>query len=79
MKTSRGYFGVGILHGKNVLNFGTLFRTAQILQADFLFTIGKRFERQASDTMKSWRHIPVFEYKNFDEFKEHLPYDEESK
>ena len=60
---------------KNDLNYGTLFRTAQIMGADFVFLIGKRFKRQASDTMKSWRHMPVFEYDTFDDFNKHRPYD----
>ena len=73
MKRS-GYFGIGIFHGKNVINYGTLYRTAQILDADFIFLIGKRFKRQASDTMKSWKHVPLFEYKDFDDFNNHRPY-----
>lgn len=69
-----GYFGIGIEHGKNVLNYGTLFRTAQIFNADFIFLIGKRFKPQSSDSMKSWRHIPLFEYKDFKDFNEHRAY-----
>jgi len=71
----RGYFGVGIEHGKNSMNYGTLYRTAQILGVGFLFVIGRRFKRQCSDTMKSWRHIPVFSYETFNDFYENLPHD----
>jgi len=70
-----GYFGIGVLNMKNSINFGTLFRTAQIFEADFIFVIGMRFKQQASDTMKSWRHIPTFSYKDFKDFNEHRPYD----
>ena len=28
--------------------------------------IGTRFKRQSSDTQKSWRHLPLFEYENFE-------------
>ncbi len=70
-----GYFGIGILHGKNLINYGTLYRTAQIMGADFIFLIGSRFKRQASDTMKSWKHLPLFEYKDFADFNDHRPYD----
>lgn len=56
-------------------NYGTLFRTAQILGADFIFLIGSRFKIQPSDTMKSWRHLPLFEYENFEDFNKHRPYD----
>ena len=56
-------------------NYGTLFRTAQIMEADFIFLIGSKFKPQASDTMKSWRHMPLFQYKDFKDFNEHRPYD----
>jgi len=71
----RGYFGIGIDHGKNVINYGTLFRTAQILGADFIFLINKRFKKQASDTQKLWRHLPVYSYDNFQHFYNNIPYD----
>ena len=69
-----GYFGIGIECCKTEINYGTLFRTAQIFDADFIFIIGKRFKKQASDTMKSSRHIPMFEYKDFKDFNNHRPY-----
>lgn len=70
-----GYVGIGIQQGKNSINYGTLYRTAQILDADFIFLIGKRFKHQSSDTMKSWKHVPLFEYKDFKDFNDHRPYD----
>lgn len=69
-----GYFGIGCLNMKTSMNYGTLFRTAQIMGADFIFLIGKRFKKQASDTMKSWRHLPLFEYENFEDFNKHRSY-----
>jgi tRNA G18 (ribose-2'-O)-methylase SpoU len=74
MKKS-GYFGIGCLNMKTSMNYGTLFRTAQVFGADFIFLIGNRFKPQASDTMKSWRHIPTFVYSDFSDFNEHRPYD----
>ena len=71
----RGYFGIGIEQGKNKINYGTLYRTAYILGASFVFIIGHRFRRQSSDTTKSWRHLPTYSFKNFDNFYENLPYD----
>ena len=70
-----GYFGIGCMGMKTSQNYGTLFRTAQIMNADFIFLIGARFKKQASDTMKSWRHLPLFEYKDFKDFNDHRPYD----
>lgn len=72
---SRGYFGVAVYHPKTSANIGTLWRTAQILGADFIATIGQRYKHQASDTLKTPRHVPMFEYKSFEDFYEHLPYD----
>lgn len=71
----KGFFGIGCINMKNSLNYGTLFRTAQIFNADFIFVIGNRFKQQSSDTMKSWRHLPTFHYKDFDDFNIHRPYD----
>ena len=70
-----GFFGIGCIGMKTSENYGTLFRTAQILEADFVFLIGCRFKRQSSDTMKSWRHMPTYEYKDFQDFNDHRPYD----
>lgn len=70
----KGYFGIGCINMKTSHNYGTLFRTAQIFGADFIFLIGHRFKPQASDTMKSFKHIPLFEYENFADFNKHRPY-----
>lgn len=69
----RGYFGIGVYHPKTTENIGTLWRSASNFGADFIFTIGKRYRRQASDTLKTDRHIPLYEYESFDDFKKHLP------
>jgi len=71
----RGYFGIGVYHPKSSVNIGTLWRSAYIFGASFMFTIGRRYTKQASDTMKSYRHIPLFNFDSFDEFKAKLPMD----
>lgn len=68
------YFGIGILQHKRGHNIGTLWRTAHILGASYIFTIGKSYKKQTSDVLKSWREIPLFHYDDFDDFYEHLPY-----
>lgn len=60
---------------KTSMNYGTLFRTAQVFNADFIFLIGCKFKAQPSDTMKSWKHLPAFIYKDFTDFNEHRPHD----
>lgn len=71
----RGYFGIGIENGKTEMNVGTLWRSASLFGAQYLFTIGRRYKKQCSDTMKSYRHIPLFHYDTFEEFYKALPYD----
>lgn len=63
-----GYFEVGVYHTKNGYNIGTLWRTAYQLGAAGLFTIGKRYRQQASDTYKAIRRIPLRHFKNWEEF-----------
>ncbi|RNI23739.1 RNA methyltransferase [Rufibacter latericius] len=69
-----GYFGIGIMEPKTEANVGTLWRSASILGASFLFTIGRRYKKQSSDTNKAWKDIPLFNYADFDDFYQHLPY-----
>jgi len=70
----RGYFGIGIYHCKTEHNIGTLWRSAYQLGASFIFTIGKRYKKQASDTLQTYRHVPLYHYVHFDEFYQNLPY-----
>ena len=43
--------------------------------ADFMFVIGERYEYMKTDTMKSWKHIPLFYFKTIELFLETLPKD----
>lgn len=71
----RGYYGIGIYNGKNTANLGSLWRTAANFGADFIFTVGRRYQKQCSDTTKAYRHIPLYTYENYDDFVKHIPYD----
>jgi tRNA G18 (ribose-2'-O)-methylase SpoU len=71
----RGYFGIGIERTKIEANVGTLWRSAHIFGAAFIFTIGRRYRHQASDTTKAWRSIPLLHYGDFEEFYARLPID----
>jgi tRNA G18 (ribose-2'-O)-methylase SpoU len=73
MIKTRGFYGIGIYHPKTSSNVGTLWRTANILKASFIYTIGRRYKHQCSDTMKTLRHIPLYHYTDFDDCKNHLP------
>lgn len=75
METKRGFFGIGIQNTKTEMNVGTLWRSASIMGASFIFTIGRRYRKQASDTMKSWKHIPPYSHETFDDFYKSIPFD----
>lgn len=72
---SRGYYGIGIVGSKTPLNVGTLWRSAGILDAAFIFTAGRRYPKQASDTIQAWKHIPLFEHDSADDLFENIPKD----
>ena len=69
----RGYFGIGIYHTKTETNVGTLWRSAHNFGASFIFTIGKRYKQQASDTTKAWKTIPLYHYDDILDFKCNIP------
>ncbi len=74
IKDDYGFFGIGILNNCDELNIGTLWRSAYILGASFIFTVDKKYKHQGSDITKSWTRIPLYHYQTFDELKENLPY-----
>lgn len=70
----RGYFGIGIYNPKAGVNIGTLWRTAYIYDSAFIFTIGRRYEKQKSDTTVTPRHVPLHHYLTFEEFIKYMPF-----
>lgn len=71
---SEGFFGIGIYHPEIEENIGTLWRTAYILGASFIFIIGKRFKKESSDVTHSWSKIPLYIHDDFSSFLKSLPY-----
>jgi tRNA(Leu) C34 or U34 (ribose-2'-O)-methylase TrmL len=69
----RGYFAIGIYEPKTATNIGTLWRSAHNFGADFIFTIGKRYIKERTDTTKAERHIPLNHYEDWQDFISHLP------
>lgn len=69
----RGFFEIGVFHPKTEANIGTLMRSAYQLGASGVFTIGRRYQQQASDTVKAYRHLPVRHFTTFDEFYAAIP------
>jgi len=72
---NRGYCGIGMYSPKTSMNLGTLWRSAYCLGADFIFTIGDRYKKQCSDTVKAYRHIPYWRFEDSIDFQKHIPYD----
>lgn len=71
---SRGFFGVAVYRPKNEINIGTLWRTANLMGASFIATIGHRYRAQSSDTLHSPDHVPLFHYQRFEDFRNNMPY-----
>ena len=69
-----GFFGIGVLRSEDSTNIGTLWRSAYILGASFLFTINRQYKKQSSDVFRVWSKIPLFHYDTFDDFTANLPY-----
>lgn len=68
------FFGIGIEHGKNIDNVGTLWRTAENFGADFIFTVGPRYRKQLTDIYSSFKRVPLYNYRDMDDLYSHLPY-----
>lgn len=72
-RKQRGFFAIGVYHPKTPANIGTLLRSAYLYDAAYVFTIGRRYRHQSSDTTHTARHIPLFHYDTVDDAIRHLP------
>lgn len=70
----RGFFAIGIWHPKTDANVGSLMRSASLFDAAFVFTVGRRYKRQASDTVNTPKQIPLFHFSDVGELVAHLPH-----
>lgn len=68
-----GYFEIGIYQPKYEENIGTLMRSAYQLGASGVFTIGKRYSRQAGDVFNIAKHVPLRHYADMLEFEATRP------
>lgn len=72
--SARGFFAVGVWHPKTEVNVGTLWRSAHLYGAAFVFTVGRRYRPQAADTPKTPLHTPLFHFRDVEDVLDHLPY-----
>ena len=68
-------FSIGIYQTKTALNVGCLMRSAYNFGASMVFTIGKRYRHESSDTVHAFKNIPLIHFENYDDFIQHLPMD----
>lgn len=66
-------YAIGVQHIKKEVNIGTLFRSAYNFDASWIFTIGRRYQYQSSDTCKATRHIGCFNFPDTGDFLSHTP------
>jgi len=45
-----------------------------LFDAAFAFTVGRRWKRESSDTLQSWRNMPLFHFATVADLREHLPH-----
>ena len=65
---------IGVYRPKIENNIGTLWRAAYLFGAAQIFTIGRRYVPQSSDTVQTWRHVPLINYPDMDTFAATRPW-----
>lgn len=68
-------FAIGVERPKRGVNVGTLWRSAYCLGASLVFTVGHRYEAQASDTIKTPRHLPLLHFEDWEDYRRHAPFE----
>jgi tRNA G18 (ribose-2'-O)-methylase SpoU len=71
----KGYCAIGVYRGKTEHNIGTLWRSAFILGAAYIFTVKNKYKKQSSDVVRAWSRIPLFHHKTFDDLLNNIPHD----
>lgn len=74
VRTGAGYHAIGIWHPKHGVNVGSLWRSALLYDAAFVFTVGRRYDRQASDTPGTRTRIPLLHFADIGDLIDHLPH-----
>jgi tRNA(Leu) C34 or U34 (ribose-2'-O)-methylase TrmL len=70
----RGYYGIGVINPKFDENLGSLWRSANVFNASFIYTVERKYKRSRyADTMNTPKHIPLYEYDDFETFYTNIP------
>lgn len=67
------FFEIGVYNPRNSVNIGTLWRSAYQLGAAGIFTIGRPYRKQSSDTAGTLDRIPLRHYPSFEDFLDTRP------
>ena len=68
----RGYSAIGLFNPKSAVNVGSAMRAAGCYGSAMVATTGKRFGRSNTDTMKTYRHLPLIQC---DDLRSIIPFD----
>lgn len=68
------FYGIGIMQATREINIGTLWRSAYIMGASFIFTVDRKYKKQSADVVGTPSRIPLFHYHDLDDLKAHLPH-----
>lgn len=69
---TRGFALIGLDRPKTALNIGSALRNAHNFGARGLFVSGRRYDKSATDTLASYRHLPLT---NVGSLLDVVPYD----
>ncbi|WKS95431.1 RNA methyltransferase [Riemerella columbina] len=70
---TKGFWGIGIENVRSTKNIGTIWRSAYIMGANFIFVIGESYKRMRTDTIAAYRQLPLFHYDTLEEFYRAMP------
>ncbi len=68
------FYGIGVMHGTNPVNIGTLWRSAYIMGASFIFTVDRKYKKQSADVVVAPHRIPLYHYRDIEDLRAHLPH-----
>lgn len=68
------FYGIGIMQATREINVGTLWRSAYIMGASFIFTVDEKYKKQSSDVVATPSRIPLYHYRDLADLREHLPH-----
>ena len=68
----RGYSCIGLYMPKNSLNIGSVLRASGNFEASFVAVCGKRYQKSCTDTMKQYKHMPLF---HVEDLRRAIPYE----